>query len=154
MRVTYGRERSKTARRATVDISPEFGTTSAGRRSGRTPCCLHNNCRRKELCAIALRHPQMSPFPVSIERRDLIRSTHKLHRLYNITSSATSPAALADGPSTTVSANGSSRVRVSLKLVAASLGHGPTAFGRVEPLANAAAVLSATDPSRSHAAGQ
>ena len=26
MRVTYGRERSKAARRATVDISPEFGT--------------------------------------------------------------------------------------------------------------------------------
>jgi hypothetical protein len=68
MRVTYGRERSKTARRATVDISPEFGTTSAGRRSGRTPCCLHNNCRCNELRAIALRHPQMSPFPVSIER--------------------------------------------------------------------------------------
>jgi hypothetical protein len=83
-RVTYGRERSKTARRATVDISPEFGTTRAGQRSGRAPCCLHNNCRCKELCAIALRHPQMSPFAVSIERRDLIRTTHKLHRLSNI----------------------------------------------------------------------
>ena len=94
MRVTYGRERSKTARRATVDISPECGTTSAGRRSGRAPCCLHNNCRCNELCAIALRHPQMSPFPVSIERCDLIRTTLKPHRLSNITSAATSPAAL------------------------------------------------------------
>ena len=99
MRVTYGRERSKTARRATVDISPEFGTTRAGRRSGRAPCCLHKNCSCKELCAIALRHPQMSPFPVSIERCDLIRTTPKLHRLSNITSAATSPAAPADGPS-------------------------------------------------------
>ena len=98
MRVIYGRERGKTARRATVDISPEFGTTSTGRRSGRAPCCLHNNCRCNELCAIALRHPQMSPFPVSIERRDLIRTTHKLHRLSNITSAATAPAA-ADAPS-------------------------------------------------------
>ena len=44
------------------------------------------------------RHPQMSPFPVSIERRDLIRTTHKLHRLSNITSATTAPAA-ADGPS-------------------------------------------------------
>jgi hypothetical protein len=75
MHVTYGRERSKTARRATVDISPEFGTTRAGRRSGRTPRCLHNNCRRKELCAIALRHPQMSPFPVSINGGRIGRCT-------------------------------------------------------------------------------
>jgi hypothetical protein len=28
----------------------------------------------------------MSSFPVSIERRDLIRTTHKLHRLSNIIS--------------------------------------------------------------------
>jgi hypothetical protein len=31
----------------------------------------------------------MSAFPVSIERRDLIRTTHKLHRLSNITSAST-----------------------------------------------------------------
>jgi len=94
MRVTYGRERGKTARRATVDVSPEFGTTRAGRRSGRVLCCLHNNRRCNELCAITLRHPQMSPFPVSIERCDLIRTTYKPHRLSNITSAATSPVAL------------------------------------------------------------
>ena len=99
MRVTYGRERSKTARRATVDISPEFGTTRAGRRSGRVLCCLHNNRRCNELCAITLRHPQMSPFPVSIERCGLIRTTHKLHRLSNITSAATAPVAPVNGPS-------------------------------------------------------
>jgi hypothetical protein len=65
MHVTYGRERSKTACRATADISLEPGTTRAGRRSRRAPCSLHKNCRRpgavRDCSCQIRRHPQMFP---------------------------------------------------------------------------------------------
>ena len=56
MHVTYGRERSKAARRATVDISPEFGT--GGSDEGRDqPLLLHKTADGKELCTIVLTKP-------------------------------------------------------------------------------------------------
>ena len=40
MRVTYGRDRSKTARRATVDISPELGHNEGWTKVATSPLLL------------------------------------------------------------------------------------------------------------------
>ena len=89
MHVPYGRELSKTARRATADIVSDSAQRGPdeGRNESLTGYII--TADGKELYAIIL------------------------------TKSAT-----------TVSSNRSSRVGVSLKLVAAFFGHGPTAFGR------------------------
>jgi hypothetical protein len=102
MHVPYGRERSKTARRATVDIVSNSAPRGLdeGRNEPLTAYII--TADGKELYAIVLTNPPASTdvFIFSQHRaRDLIRVTQKLHRLSNITSAATAPAAPVNGPS-------------------------------------------------------
>jgi hypothetical protein len=102
MHVTYGRERSKAARRATADIvsnSAQRGWTKVAT-SPLTAYII--TADGKELYAIVLTKSAGVPdvFISSQHRaRDLTRITHKLHRLSNITSAATAPVAPVNGPS-------------------------------------------------------